>query len=92
MNDQQIIDKATKALKELELFNSDYIDVSVLKEINDTLIEIEPEIKNRYSVMFSYKLPDGRRGHTSVYVDRKSNKLISILTKNNSYEVPEELS
>ncbi|HEX8574732.1 MAG TPA: hypothetical protein VF677_00405 [Flavobacterium sp.] len=92
MNDQQIIDKATRVLKELKLYNSNYIDISVLKEINDTLIEIEPEIKNRYSVMFSYELPDGRRGHTSVYVDRKSNKLISVITKSNSYKIPEELS
>ncbi len=91
MNDQEIINKATKALKELKLYNGMYTNISVLKEINDILLDIEPELKDRYSVMFSYKLPDGRRAHNSVEVDRKTDKLLYIITRNNMYEVPEEL-
>ena len=91
MNDQEIIKKATKALKELNLFSNNYNRIQVLKVINDELIELDPELKDKYSVMFSYKLPDGRGAHTSVEVDRKTDKLLYIITRSNIYEIPEEL-
>ena len=92
MTDEQIIEKATHALKELGMYSNNYYRITVVKVFDDEiLLELEPELEHQYSVIFSYKQPDGRGASTSVDVDRYSHKLLTIITRSNMYEVPEEL-
>jgi len=90
MTDKEIIEKTTKALKALELYG-EYDSILVTRITDEMFLEMDPELKNKYSVVFSYKLPDGRMAGTSVSVDNKTNKLLNITTKSGLYKVPEEL-
>ena len=91
MTDNEIIEKASKALKALDLFREDFTDITVSKTVNELLLENAPELKEIYSVIFTYKQPDGRGAITSIDVDRKTHKLIKIITKSNMYDIPFEL-
>ncbi len=91
MTDEKIIEKATNALKELNLYSNNYFKISVSKTDNEILLEAYPELKNEYSVDFNYKLPDGRGAQTSVKVDAKSHTLLHVITKSNMYHIPDEL-
>lgn len=89
MTDKEIIGKATKALKALDLL-ADYNKIRVYKEINPIILEIVPEIEFEYSVHFDFDPPILGTGAT-ITVDRKTNKLLKIITKSELYNVPEEL-
>lgn len=91
MTEQEIIEKASKALKALNLYRQDYITISVAKSEDSILQDYEPELKDKYSVIFTYKQPDGRQANTCVDVDRKTNNLLKVITKNNVYEIPFDL-
>lgn len=90
MTEQEIIKKAKKVLDAIGL---DYTDneISVAHIEDKKLLEALDEVGDEYSVIFSYKLPDGREGIKSVIVDKKTHKLKYVITKSNMYEVPEEL-
>lgn len=92
MTDKEIIEKATKALKALDLYG-EYESIKVIKIDDDAFFEMldDDSMKEEYSVSFSYKLPDGRGAGTSVKVDRKTHKLLMIITKSGMYKVPKEL-
>ncbi|QQV02577.1 MULTISPECIES: hypothetical protein [Chryseobacterium] len=89
MTDKEIIEKATKALKAIGL-PTHYNKISVNKEINQILLEIDPDIEFEYSVHFGHNPPIRGTG-ASVTVDRKTHKLIRIITRNTMYKVPIEL-
>ena len=89
MTDKQIIDKATKALKSLDLL-VDYNSIGVYKEINPIILEMDPDLEFEYTVHFNFNPPILGTGAT-ITVDRKTNKLLKIITKNGLYTIPEEL-
>ncbi len=89
MTDEEIIEKATKALKALDLL-ANYNNIGVYKEIHPILLEMEPDIEFEYTVHFSFNPPIRGTGAT-VAVDRKTNKLLRIISKSGLYIIPEEL-
>jgi hypothetical protein len=91
MKDSEIIEKSIKALKELGLYNRIYENVSVIRTYDKLLLEAYPEIDDYYTVSFPANLPDGRGGAgLSVKVDKKTNKLVEVITRNSFYKIPEE--
>ena len=92
MREEQIIEKASNALKKMDLYG-EYHNIKVINvNDDDKLLEIDPTLKKEYKVHFSFKLPDGRNAATTVRVDKKTHKLLTITTKSGMYKVPEELS
>lgn len=93
MEDKMIIEKATKALKSLNLFTNNYTTIEVCKNnIEDALLlEAYPEINDTFTVDFSFNLPDGRKTGTAVVFDTKTYKLIRVITKSGIYKIPKEL-
>lgn len=89
MTDKEIIEKATKVLKVLDLL-ADYNNIGVYKEINPVVLEIDPDVEFEYSVHFNFTPPIQGTGAT-VTVDRKTHKLLKIITKSGLYNIPEEL-
>ncbi|MCY1659617.1 hypothetical protein [Chryseobacterium sp. SL1] len=89
MTDKEIIEKATKALKAIGL-PTHYNKISVNKEKNPILLEIDPDIEFEYTVHFNHNPPIKGTGAT-ITVDRKTHKLIRIITKSGMYKVPEDL-
>ncbi len=89
MTDKQIIEKATKALKALDLLAS-YNDIKVYKDINPIILEMDPNVEFEYSIEFSFN-PPVRGASISVTVDRKTNNLLQIITKSGLYNIPKEL-
>ncbi len=89
MTDKEIIEKATKALKALDLL-TDYNKVQVNKKVNPLLLEMDPDIEFEYTVHFGHNPPIRGTG-VAITVDRKTNKLIRIITRNTMYKVPNEL-
>lgn len=89
MTDKEIIEKATRALKSLDLL-ADYNNIGVYKEINPIILEMDPDIKFKYTVHFNFDPPIRRTGAT-LTVDRKTHKLLQIITKSGMYRVPKEL-
>ncbi len=89
MTDSEIVKKATKALKSLDLL-ADYNEIVVIKEIHPLVLDMAPEKENEYSVHFGFNPPIRGTGAT-VTVDRKTHKLLKIITKSGLYRVPEEL-
>ena len=90
MTDNEIIEKATKALKVLNLL-ADYNNVGVYKKIDPMILEMDPDVEFEYSVHFGFNPPIRGTG-ASVIVNRKTHKLLKIITKSGMYEVPDELS
>lgn len=93
MTDKELIKKAEKALEEMGFnYNKEY-EPSVNRAENELLIEAYPEFfENEYSIHFPSRLPDGRMGGLSITVDKKTDKLLLLITRSNTYEIPEELS
>ncbi len=89
MTDKEIIEKATKALKSLDLL-AKYNEINVIKDIHPLVLEMAPEKESEYSVHFGFNPPIRGTG-ASVTVDRKTNKLIRVITKSGMYKIPEEL-
>lgn len=89
MTDKEIIEKATKALKALDLL-ADYNSIGVYRDINPIILEMNPDIEFQYSVHFNFNPPVLGTG-AAITVDKKTNKLLKIITKNGLYKVPEEL-
>ncbi len=89
--ENELIEKAKKVLDEIGIGYEGY-SIGVSYEINELLIESQPELVNFYSIFFTTELKRGRRGFISIIVDRKTHKLKRVITNNNMYEVPEELS
>lgn len=90
MTDKEIIEKATKALKALDLLAETYNKTSVNKDISSILLEIDPDIEFEYTVHFSVNPPIRGVGAT-ITVDRKTDKLIRVITKSGMYKIPKEL-
>jgi hypothetical protein len=89
MTDKEIIEKATKALKALDLL-TEYNKVEVNKKINPLLLEMDPDIEFEYTVHFGHNPPIRGTGVT-ITVNRNTHKLIRIITRNTMYKVPIEL-
>ena len=89
MTDKEIIEKATKALKSLDLL-ADYNNIGVYKNIDPLILEMDPDVEFEYSVHFGFNPPVRGTG-ASVIVNRKTHKLLKIVTKSGMYKVPEEL-
>lgn len=89
MTDKEIIEKATKALKTLDLL-AEYNEIQVIRDLPALVLEMAPEKKNEYSVHFGFNPPIRGTG-ASVTVDRKTHKLLKIITKSGMYKVPDEL-
>ncbi|MDP9958655.1 hypothetical protein [Chryseobacterium lathyri] len=89
MTDKEIIEKATKVLKALDLL-ADYTNIGVYKEINPMVLEIDPDVEFEYSVHFNFNPPIRGTGAT-ITVDRKTHKLLKIITKSGLYSIPEDL-
>jgi hypothetical protein len=89
--ENELIEKAKKVLDEIGLSYEGH-SVEIAYEINKLLIELNPEVANVYSILFSTELKNGRHNLISVTVDRKTHKLKMVISRYNMYEVPEELS
>lgn len=90
MTDEQLIKKAKKVL---DAASVDYQDrfISVIREHDELILEMDESLKDKYIVMFSYR-PKGRRiSHVSVDVDKHTNKLLRVVTPSSMFDVPEEL-
>lgn len=74
------------------MYNRTYDNITVIKKYDKLLLESFPELNDYYTVSFPANLPDGRGGAgLSVKVDKKTYKLIEVITRNSLYKIPKEL-
>ena len=90
MTDEELIIKAKKVLDAIGIQHKNKI-ISVIREHDELILEMDESLKDKYIVVFSYR-PKGRLiSSVSVEVDKHTNKLLLVVTPSNMYEVPEEL-
>ena len=90
MTDEQIINKAKKVLDAIGATHKN-IKVSVIRETNDLLLEMDESFKDEYYVIFTYYSPGRLISGISIRVDRKTDKLLRVVTPSEMFDVPEEL-
>ncbi len=92
MTEQEIITKAKKALDALGISYSKDILPQVLKTENELLYKMDESLRDRYSISFELRLPNNRTTSIFVAADRKTNKLLYVITSHKQYAIPVELT
>lgn len=73
---------------------------SVTREYPEILLDAYPELNDQITIFFEPKNPDigdykpvytNDKGGVTVIADKKTDKLLYVLTKSNMYDIPEEL-
>jgi hypothetical protein len=90
MTDQEIIAKSKRALDKLGI-TYDNEDIKVIHVDDKLLLEINENMKNEYVVMFKLRLPNDRDNIIAIHVDKKTHKLLYVITKFNHIPIPDEL-
>lgn len=98
MTDKELIEKAKKIVEIIGLSYDEKISPTISKEFPKLLLESSPELENEILISFESKIDSDFdiRGTSlgdgiTVVADKKTNKLLYVLTKSNMYEVPDEL-
>jgi hypothetical protein len=76
------------------LLPNHFTDISITKEIYQELSEIYPEHETQYTVHFDDPDPISAiraGGGFGVAVDRKTHKLLYVIKREGSYDIPEHL-
>lgn len=90
MSDEEVIKKAKKVLDAIGATHKN-IKVSVIRETNDLLLEMDESFKDEYYVIFTYYSTGQLISTISVSVNRQTNKLLRVVTPSEMFDVPEEL-
>jgi hypothetical protein len=92
MNNEQIIEKAKKALSDMNLLNPSFIEIKVHKKLIKELLTIDPKHENEYTIRFGNgELSFTKSAGITVVVDRKTHQLLYAINKSGYYEIPEHL-
>lgn len=95
MTDKELIEKSKKIIEIIGLAYDETIEPNIIKEYPKILLDENPEMEDEIRIQFEFKKnPDMDipiRGRITVVADKKTNKLLYVLTKSNMYEVPDEL-
>ena len=92
MADKELIKKAELVLKEFGLTYDTEFEPVVNRKEDDLLKKAYPEFfENEFSIHFTLKRPDGRLGGHTITVDKKTNELMLLITRSDTYDIPKEL-